>query len=143
MTSLKPTTTADPQTEPIDLVATRALYQSILGLRYFPDRDVLFRAIADLETTFTAMLAEIDGAPHGKLRGRYHQAAHGGSILIERWSTAAREFESRQADRSAIRRHHDAAFKYAEALAGHVRTLTDVLVVQRRLAPAQKTDAAT
>jgi 2C-methyl-D-erythritol 2,4-cyclodiphosphate synthase len=121
------------QHQPVDLIAIRALYQSVLGARVFPDQDVLFKAITDTEAVFGALCEEIDGNRlHPQLRARYTNACAQGRMHIEQWKATAEVYEGRRADWAMIRRHHSAAFRHAQVMAEHIRTMTEVLTVQRR-----------
>lgn len=119
--------------EPLDLVKVHVLCRSVVGVRIFPDRDIVFKAVTDTEAAYEALCAEInDDRLHPQLRARYQNAVTEGCTLITQWKATAEAYNDRYANWSQIRCHHRAAFQHAQNLAEHLTALTEVLTVQRR-----------
>ncbi|MFI0975967.1 hypothetical protein ACH4SP_02940 [Streptomyces sp. NPDC021093] len=119
----------------------RALYQSILGLRVPPDRDDILKAVMDLEAAHTTLCEEADdGSLPPQLRPRRTTAVNRGRMLIELWNAKAKakNCDDISPEHRRERRRRSSAFLYAQELAEHVRTLTEVLTVQRRTPPSRQ-----
>ncbi len=120
-----------------DPAALRALCAPILSARTLPDRDVIGRAVLDMEDAYHQLVAAIEDNPPHLMRTSYERAVVQGRHLIEEmrvsepgpdrdplpgqglWSPGAREHA-----------HQQQSFVHARRLANVVRALADVLTLK-------------
>lgn len=120
-----------------DPAVLRALCTPILAARTLPERDVIGRAVLDMESAYHQLVAAIDGSPPRPMRTGFERAVVQGRQLIEEmrvsesgsdrdpvpgqglWSPGAREHA-----------HQQQSYVHARRLADVVRVLADVLALK-------------